>query len=174
MEIKNSDYKDIHKIIELYGIASNYMKLKSQVVWPEFSRDLITAEIIEQKQWKLLIDKEIACIWVTTTNDDLIWGVNNDKALYIHRIATNPFFRGRKFVNQIVKWAESYCIEKKLNFIRLDTVGLNYGLIAHYEKFGLKFLGTKVLTTTEGLPNHYNEGPVCLFERKINDVNNSK
>lgn len=171
MEIKNSNQNDIHKIVELYRIATEYMKSKNQVAWPEFSRDLIVVEINEKRQWKLLIDNEIACIWATTLNDELIWGVNNDRAVYIHRIATNPFFRGRKLVNQLVNWADQYCIDNNLKFIRMDTVGLNKGLIGHYEKLGFKFLGTKQLSKTEGLPEHYKEGPVCLFERKITASN---
>lgn len=171
MEIQNSTQGDIHKIFELYRIATDYMKSKNQVAWPEFSRDLISLEINEKRQWKLLIDNEIACVWATTLNDESIWGANNDSAVYIHRIATNPSFRGRKLVNQIVNWADQYCIDNKLKFIRMDTVGLNKGLIGHYEKFGFEFLGTKELDNHNNLPDHYKEGPVCLFERKITAAN---
>lgn len=167
MEIKNSDLTDISKIFELYGIATEYMKSKNQVAWPEFSKELIVSEIKEQRQWKLVIDNEIACIWASTLSDDLIWGTNDKPSVYIHRIATNPNFRGRKLVNQVVQWADQYCMDNKLANIRMDTVGLNKGLIGHYEKLGFEFLGTKILENTDGLPDHYKEGPVCLFERKV-------
>lgn len=171
MDIRNSSKNDMNQIFELYALATEYMKSKNQVAWPEFSREMVSTEIKESRQWKLLIDNKIACIWATTLNDDLIWGANNDKAIYIHRIATNPFFRGRKLVSQIVNWAEQYCLNENLKFIRMDTVGLNEGLIGHYEKFGFVFLGTKKLKNTEGLPSHYKQGPVCLFERKMTNAN---
>ncbi|NER17530.1 GNAT family N-acetyltransferase [Spongiivirga citrea] len=167
MEIKNSELNDISKIFELYRIATNYMKSKNQVAWPEFSRKLIIDEINDQKQWKLLIDEQIACIWATTPNDELIWGINNEPSIYIHRIVTNPDFRGQKLVNQIVNWADKYCIDNNLEYIRMDTVGLNKGLIGHYEKLGFEFIGTKEIENTDGLPDHYKEGPVCLFQRKV-------
>ncbi len=46
------------------------MKLKNQVAWPEFARDLIIEEIEDLRQWKLLMNGEIACIWATTLNDE--------------------------------------------------------------------------------------------------------
>jgi len=164
----NSDLNDLSKIFELYKIATNFMKSKNQVAWPEFPRELIIEEIEDLRQWKLIINGEIACIWATTLNDELIWGTeNNDPSIYIHRIATNPHFRGQKLVNHIVSWADNYCIENNLNNVRMDTVGLNKGLIGHYEKLGFIFLGTKELDNVDNLPKHYTEGPVCLFQREV-------
>lgn len=166
MKIINSDLNDISKIFELYRIATDYMKLKKQVAWPDFERELIIKEIKDQRQWKILIDNEIACIWATTLNDELIWGKeNNEPSVYIHRIATNPDFRGRNLVKHIVDWADNYCIDNNLKYVRMDTVGLNKGLINHYKKLGFNFLGTKELDNVKDLPEHYSEGPVCLFQR---------
>ncbi len=166
MNIQNSDIKDIPKIFELYRIATKYMKSKNQVAWPEFPRELIELEIEEKRQWKIQIDGVTACIWATTLNDELIWGDNDDKAVYIHRIATDPNFRGRNFVHHIVDWAKCYCRDHSLDFIRMDTVGLNTGLISHYAKFGFELIETRTLENTDELPAHYKEGPVCLFEIK--------
>lgn len=166
MEIRNSKLSDIKKIFEFYQMASDLMRSKKQVVWPCFPEDLIVNEIKESRQWKLLINNEIACIWATTRNDELIWGkANEEPSVYIHRIATNPDFRGQGLVGRIVDWADQFCIDNDLKYIRLDTVGRNKGLIDHYVKYGFEFLGTKELENTTGLPLHYTKGPVCLFQR---------
>jgi GNAT superfamily N-acetyltransferase len=168
MVIENSPLHDLPKIVELYRVATAYMKSKNQVHWPEFSQQLIKDEIADKRQWKLLIDSQIACIWATTLNDALIWGEkNSEPSLYIHRIATNPEFRGQNLVKKLVHWAHEYGKNKNLNFIRMDTVGLNHGLIGHYEKLGFQFLGTKKLENTYGLPDHYKEGEVCYFQMEI-------
>ena len=168
MDIKNSTLKDLLTIVELYGVATEYMKSKNQVAWPEFSRDLIVSEIEEMRQWKLMIDGKIACIWATTLSDESIWGAqNNDSALYIHRIATHPDFRGQQLVKKIVDWADRYCINKSLDYVRMDTVGLNQGLIKHYQNQGFEFLGSRKLDCVDSLPKHYQEGPVCLFQRTV-------
>ena len=83
MTIKNSKLTDVPKIFDLYRIATNYMKSKNQVYWPEFQKELITNEIEENRQWKLLINEKIACIWATTMNDELIWGNKKEPSLYI-------------------------------------------------------------------------------------------
>ena len=168
MTIENSKETDLHKIFDLYRIATDYMKSKNQVHWPEFSKELIINEIKENRQWKLLIDEQIACIWATALNDELIWGdKNNEPSLYIHRIATSPDFRGQNLVKKLINWANEFGKSKNLKYIRMDTVGLNTGLISHYEKLGFQFLDAKKLENTNGLPGHYKDGEVCYFQKEI-------
>jgi ribosomal protein S18 acetylase RimI-like enzyme len=88
--------------------------------------------------------------------------------VYIHRIATNPDFRGHNFVGSIVDWAKEYANKHQKNFIRLDTLGNNTKLIEHYTNAGFTFLGIHHLTNTASLPLHYQKEPnCCLFEIKL-------
>lgn len=167
MIIKNSELTDVPKIFNLYRIATDYMKSKNQVYWPKFPIELILNEIKENRQWKLLIDEKIACIWATSLNDELIWGNKKEPSLYIHRIATNPEFRGQNLVARLIEWANTFGKKKDLKFIRMDTVGMNKGLIEHYKKLGFDFLGVKRLEKTDGLPAHYKNGELCYFQKEI-------
>jgi len=168
MKIENSNLTDLIKIFDLYKIATDYMKSKNQVHWPVFSKELIINEIEENRQWKLLINGQIACIWSTALNDELIWGnKSKEPSLYIHRIATNPEFRGQNLVKKLIDWANEFGKKKKIKYIRMDTVGFNKGLIGHYEKLGFDFLGTKEIENTDGLPEHYKYGEVCYFQKEI-------
>ena len=126
MKIENSNLTDLIKIFDLYKIATDYMKSKNQVYWPVFSKELIINEIEENRQWKLLINGQIAFIWSTALNDELIWGnKSKEPSLYIHRIATNPEFRGQNLVKKLIDWANEFGKKKKIKYIRMDTVGLN-------------------------------------------------
>ena len=169
MEIENCTMKDIDEIFRLYRIASAYQQSKQTVVvWPEFERKLVETEIAENRQWKLIINNEIACVWAITFSDEQIWEERNaDPAIYIHRIATNPDFRGNNFVAEIVKWAKEYAKENGKDFVRLDTLGNNAKLIEHYTGTGFTFLGMFNLKNTSGLPDHYHNVPACLFEIKL-------
>jgi len=168
MKIENCLIEYTQRILDLYGQATSYMKSKNQVAWPEFSRALVQQEIEENRQWKLLKDDQLACIWATTLSDPLIWGARNaDPAVYIHRIATSPEHRGQNLVQAIIQWAETYCINHGLEYIRMDTVGVNQGLIDHYGKNGFEFLGAVELKDIEELPAHYSKGAVCLFQRAV-------
>lgn len=169
MKIENCNTADIPEIFRLYRIASAYQRLKETVVvWPEFEQELVENEIAEDRQWKLIIEDKIACIWATTFSDEQIWGErNSDAAVYIHRIATNPDFRGKNFIEIIVAWAKAYAKENDKDFVRLDTLGNNSKLIAHYCNSGFNFLGMFDLEDTQGLPDHYHNTPACLFEIKL-------
>jgi len=169
MQIQNSTTKDIPEIFRLYDIASAYQRSKQTVVvWPEFEQRLVETEVIENRQWKIVMEGQIACVWATTFNDEQIWEERNaDAAVYIHRIATNPDFRGNNFVSVIVDWARQYAKNNGKDFIRLDTLGNNTRLIDLYRNAGFNFLGMFDLKNTKGLPAHYNNVPDCLFEIKL-------
>lgn len=168
MQIEKSQLNDVDLIFELYQIATDYMRSKGQVCWPKFPDELIVNSINEGRQWKLVIEGKIACIWTIALDDELIWGAkNNEPSLYLHRIATHPDFRGRNLVSVLIDWANGYCKENKLQYIRMDTVGLNKGLISHYQKLGFEFLGSKYLENTNGLPLHYQDGEVCYFQKVV-------
>jgi GNAT superfamily N-acetyltransferase len=166
MRIENSSQEDISEIFRLYKIASDYQRSKKTVVvWPEFDHEVVETEVAEARQWKLIIDEQVACVWATTFDDAQIWEERNaDPSVYIHRIATNPDFRGKNFVVIIVEWAVQYAKEQGKEFVRLDTIGDNTGLIKHYTGAGFYFLGIFDLKSTQGLPTHYHNAPVSLFE----------
>lgn len=168
MTIHNCTIEDIDDIFRLYEHARNFQKQKGAVLWPVFEKALIEKEIAESRQWKIQLDNQVACVWATTFNDPQIWEErNNDPSVYIHRIATNPDFRGQHFVAEIVNWAKRYAQQHEKKFIRMDTVGENKGLIDYYQKSGFDFLGLSTLTNTTELPAHYHNATVSLFEIKL-------
>jgi hypothetical protein len=173
MTIKNVSIVDIDEIFRLYKIASEYQREKKKViVWPNFDRNMVETEITEKRQFKMLIENEVVCIWAITFSDEQIWEEKNkDSAIYIHRIATSPNFRGKKMVAKIVDWAKQFADEKEIQFIRLDTLGNNTRLIEHYKEAGFDFLGMHTLKNTSNLPEHYQEAPVCLFEIDLTKSN---
>ena len=169
-QIQNSNINDKDEIFRLYKIATDFQKTKFTLHWPEFDGKLIETEISENRQWKIVFDGEIACVWATTFNDPQIWEKRNeDPSVYIHRIATNPDFRGQNLVALIIDWVKIYAKENKKQFVRMDTVGDNLGLINYYTKCGFDFLGLLKLKNTEGLPAHYDNAMVSLFQMKINE-----
>ena len=173
MTIKNVSIVDIDEVFRLYKIASEYQREKKKViVWPNFDRNMVETEITEKRQFKMLIENEVVCIWAITFSDEQIWEEKNkDNAIYIHRIATSPNFRGKKMVAKIVDWAKQFADEKEIQFIRLDTLGNNTRLIEHYKEAGFDFLGMHTLKNTSNLPEHYQEAPVCLFEIDLTKSN---
>jgi len=169
MIITNSNLDDIPEIFRLYKLATEFQKIKfPKNQWPEFEKEFISTEVIENRQFKLLIENKIACIWAITYSDPQIWeDSENNSSIYIHRIATNPEFRGNNFVQSIVEWSRIYALKQNKQFIRMDTCGKNHRLINYYKNCGFNFLGMKKLKNTSELPSHYYKADVCFFEIEL-------
>ncbi len=170
MEIKKSSHADIDEIFRLYKCAQDFQKsIKKVVVWPDFERKLVDQEISEGRQYKVSIDENIAAVFAITFSDEEIWQEKNrDKAVYIHRIATNPEFRGQNFVKVITDWARDFAKANDIDFVRLDTLDRNEGLIKVYTSAGFDFLGMFEVRDAHKLPEHYQRGlKAALFEIKI-------
>ena len=166
MTIQHSTKEDISEIFRLYELATEFQKVKfPENHWPKFEEHMVAKEIVEKRQFKLVINSKIACVWAITYSDPDIWeNADNDNSIFIHRIATNPDFRGQGFVKTIVKWAIELAEKENKRFIRMDTCGKNESLIKYYQSCGFDFLGTKKLKNTTNLPSHYVNAKVCFFE----------
>jgi hypothetical protein len=73
MKIQNCEPEDINQIFRLYRLASSFQKEKNATAWPEYEHYLIEIEIAENRQWKLLINNEIACVWAIIFSDAQFW-----------------------------------------------------------------------------------------------------
>lgn len=95
--------------------------------------------------------------FIKNTNDELIgmvrilhedkmyWGIQHEKALYIHSLVVREQFEGKGLGNIIInKVAEK---AKSLNYpyLRLDAVAKNTKLCNYYKKLGFKKVGEKSL-----------------------------
>ncbi|MGZ3865556.1 MAG: GNAT family N-acetyltransferase [Bacteroidia bacterium] len=166
MEIQICRPGDLKDIQSLYQAARDLQTLRKTVIWPFIEDSFIEKEIHEQRQWKIVIGGKMACNWAITFADKEIWGEKDrNDSIFIHRICVNADFRGNRFMHQITEWAKEYAKKKGKRYVRLDTLGNNTKLIAHYTSSGYNFLGMVLLTDTATLPKHYQDEPnCCLFE----------
>lgn len=168
MKIIQSTLQDIDAIFELYDAGTAYQKKLGIQNWQGFERTMVENTIEEGVQWQIVIDDELACVFTLALNDPLIWEEKDeDPAVYIHRIATNPKFRGRHFVKDIVTWVSVYASENHKSYVRMDTLSGNDKLNAYYVSCGFSYLGVVKLKNTAGLPLHYQGGSFSLFELKV-------
>ena len=164
-KIENCLMDDADNILSLYQSARDLQTSKAMVVWPMFEKSFIAKEINELRQWKLVIEEFIVCNWAIISDKEIWEEKDKNDSIYIHRIATNPAFRGHRYINKIVQWAREYAKQNGKQFVRLDTLGNNTKLIEHYTSAGFQFLGMFELTDTSNLPGHYQKEPnCCLFE----------
>ncbi|NJN77871.1 MAG: GNAT family N-acetyltransferase [Saprospiraceae bacterium] len=166
MTIQKSTIQDIDTIFNLYDEAIAFQKTVFEKAWEGFERSLVELEVSENRQWKIIIDNEIACIFAITFSDVEIWRERTEPSVFIHRIVTNAKFRGRNFVLIIIEWAKEFCKKNDLEFIRIDTWGDNPRLVEYYIKCGFTFIDTIDVSQAKGLPKHY-RGILARLEIKI-------
>jgi len=167
LQIQNSLPSDIDVIFHFYDLAIAHQKKVFHNHWKGFERESIEQEIDDQRQYKILIDDVVACIFAVTFNDKLIWAERDHQSIYIHRIVTHPDFRGYGFVKEIINWARRFASSNHLKFIRMDTWADNDKLLDYYTSCGFDFAGTVTMKSTEGLPKHYEGISLNLFEIKV-------
>ena len=175
MQIINSTPSDIEIIFSLYDDAVAFQKTKFDKHWLSFDREMIENEIAEKRQWKIMENDEVVCIFAVAYEDPFIWKEKNtDPSVYIHRIVTNPKFRGKHYVIKIIEWAKEHAIAHGKDYIRMDTWGDNQKLIDYYTECGFAFLGTITPTASSQLPKHYSAIFLSLFEIKVYPKNSAK
>jgi ribosomal protein S18 acetylase RimI-like enzyme len=165
MEIRHSTLNDINGIFAIYDEATAYQKTVTRKTWRGFKREQVEKEINEGRHFVIWEGEEMACTFLITFDDEIIWKeAGNDPAIYLHRIATDPRFRGGSYVKKIVDWAKTYSAEHNKQFIRLDTHSGNEKINAYYISCGFTYKGINHIEWTDELPEHYKEGSFSLFE----------
>jgi ribosomal protein S18 acetylase RimI-like enzyme len=168
MEITNSTTSDLETIFDLYDAAVAHQKAVSNQHWLPFDRQLVADEIAEGRQWKIVVDGQIACIFLTAYSDPAIWGEKDlDPSIYLHRIVTNPAFRGRNFVQKVVEWSKNQARTSGKKFIRLDTWSDNPRLKELYIQCGFQFLGNQTPANPAVLPIHYSTITLGMYELAV-------
>ena len=170
MKIVNATPHDVDVIFDLYDKAIEFQKTVFDKTWLGFDRELVDTEIAEGRIWKIIEDDRVACIFSVAHADPIIWGEHShEAAMYIHRIVTNPEFRGRGYVRAITDWALDHARTKGLRFIRMDTWGDNQKLIDYYQSCGFRFLGLTTPAESPTMPKHYRGIDLSLFEIDLVD-----
>lgn len=168
MQIINSTIQDIGTIYNLYDAAVAFQKTKFNRHWHGFDRQLIEKEINENRQFKIVVNDIIVCIFAVTFNDAIIWGdLDKSPSIYIHRIVTHPSFHGNGYVKNIVDWAIGYAHKNGKEFVRMDTWGDNQKLIGYYTNCGFTFVGLTGVLSGDDMPKHYQGIQLSLFEIAI-------
>src|SRR5215207_4415168 len=165
MEIVNATHEDLTTVLDLYDKAIAFQKTVFDKTWLGFDTEMIANEIAARRLWKIIEQDSIACIFSITYSDPVLWAESSrDRAMYIHRIVTNPDFRGRGYVRVITSWAIVHAKANQLRFVRMDTWGDNQKLIDYYQACGFNFLGLVSPPESPTLPAHYRGISLSLFE----------
>jgi RimJ/RimL family protein N-acetyltransferase len=165
MPITLSTPDDTEAIFTVYHLGIEFQKTVFHRHWFGFDRDLLVREISEGRHWKITRGPDIACVFSLLFEDPVVWGPK-EPSLYLHRIVTNPVFKGNAYVPEIIDWAKTYGRAQGKEYIRLDTFPDNEKLMNYYVHCGFRYCGIREFGPGEVIPKHYRDG-VSLFEMAI-------
>ena len=114
-KIINTTKQDLGFIYSLFEEAIAYQQRKNYPVWNGFDKDVLIKDVASKQQYKIVIDKEIACVFSVCKNDPLIWGEREKgDAIYLHRIVVNPKYKGCKQFEKILNWSIDFAKKEKI------------------------------------------------------------
>lgn len=171
MPIVPCTISDIDTLFWFYDQAIAHQKKVFTKHWLGFERERVMQEILEDRQYKVVLNDAVAAVFVITHEDPVIWKeLDKDRAVYLHRIVTHPDHRGKGIVPMIVEWAYEFCKQNDRDFIRLDTWLDNTRLVAYYESCGFTFVRNAKLDDIRNLPSHY-QWELALLQIPLNRDN---
>jgi len=166
--IINTNYFDLPLIYRFFEAAIVYQKTKNYPVWKGYDKDTLKKDIEENRQFKIVIDEIIACVFSICYTDSHVW-THREKgdALYLHRIVVNPVAKGQQHMAKIVKWSSAFALENKLTYLRMDTWGDNPNILAYYQTFGFYVVDYFNTPDTTDVPIQQRNNYVVLLEKTL-------
>ena len=168
LKIINTQPSDLPFIYYLFDEAIAYQKRKGYPVWPDYDKSVLQNDIKINQQYKIIEGEKIACIFSICFEDKIVWRErDNSDAIYLHRIVTNPIFKGQQLFGKILEWSKEYVAAKKIPFIRMDTWADNPPLVNYYQKYGFKIVDYFTTPDSDELPIQQRGNRVVLLEYKL-------
>jgi ribosomal protein S18 acetylase RimI-like enzyme len=167
-KIVNTTMVDLDSVIWLFEQAMELQGKNGYKVWEEIDKTALQKDIQEGLQYKIIKGDDILCIFSIQLNDPLIWqDRDQNDAIYLHRIVTNPNFKGQKQFQNVLNWAKQFVQQNNLKFVRMDTWADNRKIIDYYKSFGFEFIGNYKTTNATELPIQNRNLNVALLEMEL-------
>lgn len=172
MRIRPSTQLDVHTFLEFWDSALAYQKVRQLPLWPPFPEGRIKEEVQAGLHFSSeCSDGVLAGYFSVALSDELIWaGEEQGDAIYIHRMCVNPLRKGSNLARSVLAWANEYVSGLGRKFVRMDTWAENQRLVDYYVDCGFHYIGDRQLGDVPGLPPHYNNTRLALFQNIVDSL----
>lgn len=169
MRIVRSQQSSLIQFRDFWQAALSYQAERNLPLWSAFPETIILNEISESRHFSGFVSENVLAGFFSIAHaDPFIWGDEEQgDAIYIHRMCVNPKFKGHNFAAKVLAWACGYATARKCRFVRMDTWAKTRSLVDYYVRCGFNYIGDKKLSDTSGLPPHYHNQELALFQNEI-------
>lgn len=145
--IRHAKILDIPEILSVSRACALYMIQNGIFQWNEYyPSEAIFKKDISRKELYVLVHNSsiVGCITISKFMDveyePVQWLSQNNRNIYIHRLAIHPDHQKKGYARQLMDFAETYARDNKFISIRLDTFSQNERNQKFYETRGYRKL----------------------------------
>ena len=162
MTIRKATIEDIPGILAITKACALHMINNGIFQWNEnYPNTNVFNKDLQHEELYVLVNanhKVIGSIVLSELMDEeykvINWLTNNQKNLYIHRLAIHPNEQGKGYAQYLMNFAENFAKEHSFLSVRLDTFSLNERNNIFYQKRGYTELGDVYFPKQSEAPFH--------------------
>ena len=165
LEISTASLHHQLNILQILQETQKWLWDKGIEQWTlPFEAQWIAQSIEENEFFISTIDNDIVAVFRLVDTDPFIWADNSNEAIYIHSLAVQQSWRGQGIGVQILSWIESYAMQYRYRYIRLDCMAENNWLCQFYEQAGFVRKASKEIFNDDSIymAALYEKTLVCL------------
>jgi len=142
---------DVEPLLELLGAGARFAQSRGIDMWPDrFSTELLVGSVERDELYVGHLAGSLVATLTHTYADPPVWGKDDGRASYVHRLAVGPDQRGRGLGRELLSWAGQTGLRRGRPLLRLDTLHENTRLRAWYEASGFVHRGDRDIDVPEG------------------------
>jgi ribosomal protein S18 acetylase RimI-like enzyme len=158
---------DVAPLLELLGAGARYAQSHGVDMWPERFADELLAADIERGELYVAHDSGVLVATFTHTYaDPPVWGDDDRRASYVHRLAVSPERRGTGLGVELLARVGQIGLRRGRGLLRLDTLSENARLRAWYEALGFAHIRDRDIDVPPGAASRP-QLRVSLYERPV-------
>ena len=167
LSIRPATEGDIELLLELLAAGARHALAHGIDMWPErFETALLQGDIGRGELYVARDGDLLVATFTHTFADPPVWGEDDGRASYIHRLAVAPDRRGSGLGHRLLAWAGETGRRRGRELLRLDTLHENARLRAWYEASGFTHVADRAIDVPPGAASRP-QLTVSLYERPV-------
>ncbi|WP_236559565.1 GNAT family N-acetyltransferase [Curtobacterium sp. 8I-2] len=119
--------------------------------WQDRVPDAVLLRAAEQGNLFVVRQDRVIVAMVTVSDSDSeTWGVEDDPAVYVHRLVVAQTHRGSRLGQRLLVWVGERAAERGAALVRLDCATDNPGLRRFYEQQGFRHVRDVTVSAPDG------------------------
>jgi ribosomal protein S18 acetylase RimI-like enzyme len=167
LSLRPATAADVAAVLELLTAGARYAQSHGIDMWPDrFADEVLLGDIERGELYVALLGDAVVATLTHTFVDLAVWGPDDGRASYVHRLAVSAECRGSGLGPQLLAWAGETGRERGRSLLRLDTLHENARLRAWYEGSGFVHVRDRDVDVPPGAASR----PllrVSLYERPV-------